>query len=628
MQAGRAQRPAATALFAAVLAALLAVLYVAAKPGYSGDVQEYALMTVALARHGSPDIRPEDITTAQTLIPPFADALAQLQQARERNGALAVPGFWRGRDGRVYAIHFFSYPALAALAYKSVPLAGAPAFKAFVATNLACVFVLGLALLRLFGSAARAMLGVALFMLCGGLLYGTWSSPEVMSASALLAALALYASGAPLRAGLLAGLAATHNPPIVFFAAFAPVLRLCTAWQAGAGLAANVRRAVGTREMAGALLTIAVFALSVLFNQWAFGVPSIIAKVATSTDLATPNRLFSLFFDLNQGMLVGVPGLFVALALWQLRGRAACVTVIAVLFSVAMALPALVAHNWNSGAEGMMRYAFWTAMPLLFSFLWYLRGLARLPAVALSVVIALQVASIAHAKKYNPVQMSPLAGFVLAHAPGWYNPDPEIFHERIAHEESALGVQTIDSYAAAGVVVKRMFNAGNAGAGAALCGPGQVLAGDTPLVMADHGWRYINGPFSCVASVEREVGQAQLRLATGWSAPEHGDALWTGAWSNGPRARLAVALEPGQRPAHLQLHGRYYGANRRTRVTVDGADLGWHALDQMPALVLPRIADGARVLDVELEFDAPHVPPPDQADQRRIAFFLQKVTVY
>ncbi|GAB3446031.1 hypothetical protein NX773_01010 [Massilia solisilvae] len=624
---GEPRRPASTAPFAAMLALLLALLYAVATPQHSGDVEEYALMTVALARHASPDIRPADIEATKVLLPPFADALSRLEQACAKGSEQCAPGFWRGRDGRVYAIHFFAYPALAALATKVVPLAGAPAFKAFLAVNLACVFVLGMALLRLFGSAARAMLGVLLFVLCGGLLYGAWSSPEMFSASALLAALALNASGAPLRVGLLAGLAATHNPPIVFFAVFAPLLRLCGAWRSGTGLAANVRTAVGMRELAGSLLTIAIFALSVLFNQWAFGVPSIIGKLATSAAMATPNRLFSLLFDLNQGMVVGVPGLFAVLLFGQ-RGRAACIAGVAVLFSMAMAVPALVAYNWNSGAQGMMRYAFWCAMPLLFAFLWRLRESARLPAAPLVVVATLQVVSIVHANAYNFVSMSPLAAFVMAHAPAAYNPDPEIFHERANGQESALDPQRIDSYAVHGTVVKRMFNVANLNAGTALCGQGQVLADDTPMTAADGGWRYINGRLSCVPAIDIEVGQAGLQLAGGWSHVEHGGALWSGVWSDGARARLAIALDPRQRPTRLVLHGRYHGANRRTRVSIDGTDLGWQALDQAPELVVPKAPDGAWLLSVELEFDAPNLPAPGQPDQRHIAFFLQKVTMH
>jgi hypothetical protein len=613
--------------FAAALALVLALLFVVTRPQHTGDVEEYAVMTMALAQHASPDLRPPDVAAAKRLLPAFEAPLEQLAQGMDKPGDVPKPGYFRGHDGRVYAIHFFAYPMLAAVAYKVLPLVGAPAGKCFLAVNLAFVFVLGLALKRLFGSNGRAAFGVLLFLLCGGALYGPWSSPETMSAAALLAALVFYTSGAPLGAGLLAGIAATHNPPIVFFAAFAPLLRLCLAWQRGAGLVANVRGAIGRRELLGSFITGAVFALPVAFNLWAFSTPSIIGKVSTAAELASLNRLFSFFFDLNQGMLIGVPGLWAALLLWGWRGRAPALTAAAALFSVALALPALVAHNWNSGAEGMMRYAFWGAMPLLFAFLWRLRETARWPVALLAGLVALQAASIVHVRKYNPAEFSPLAKWVMKHAPNAYNPDPEIFHERSVHQESWLDAQQVDTYAVDGVVVKRMVNQDNLNAGTALCGQGRALSPDAPVVAADRKWRYINGPLVCAPSAELAVGQPGLALAAGWSGVEHGGGAWDGAWSMAPRARLVIQVDPRHRPSRLTLHGIYYDGNHRTRVTIDGADLGWQQLDQMPALALPTGKDGADSVTVELEFDAPYVPPAAQADQRRIAFFLQKVTM-
>jgi hypothetical protein len=628
---GQAGAPAAgprrRSYFAAALALVLALLFLATRPNHTGDVEEYAVMTVALAQHGSPDIRQQDVAVAKRLLPAFEAPLEQLAQGLARQDQIPKPGYFRGHDGRAYAIHFFAYPLLAALAYKALPLVGVAAAKCFLAVNFAFVFVLGLALRRLFGSDGRALFGVLLFLLCGGILYGPWSSPETMSAAALLAALVLYTTGAPLAAGLLAGLAAAHNPPIVFFAAFAPLLRLCLAWQRGAGLLANLRRAVGVRELLGCLLTGAVFALPVLFNLWAFSTPSIIGKVSTASELASLNRLFSFFFDLNQGMLVGVPGLLAALLPWGWRGRAPALAAAALLFSVALALPALVAHNWNSGSEGMMRYGFWGAMPLLFALLWRLRECARWPLALLAALVVVQAASIVHARKYNPVEFSPLAKWVMAHAPNAYNPDPEIFHERSAHQESWLDTQQIDTYAVDGVVVKRMVNLENRDAGTALCGQGRALSPDAPVVAADRKWRYINGPLACAAAAELAVGQPGLALAEGWGGLEHGGGAWDGAWSVTGRARLVIQVDPHHRPSRLTLHGHYYDGNRRTRVTIDGTDLGWQQLDQLPPLALPRGKDGADSVTVELEFDAPYVPPARQADQRHIAFFLQKVTM-
>jgi len=92
--------------------------------------------------------------------------------------------------------------------------------------------------------------------------------------------------------------------------------------------------------------------------------------------------------------------------------------------------------------------------------------------------------------------------------------------------------------------------------------------------------------------------------------------------------RLAIDFDPAQKPSHISLQGRYFDGNKRTRVTINGIDLGWQDLATMPSLALP---DGGAVLTppltVELEYDAPHRPAARAPEQRRLGFFLQTVTL-
>ncbi|TFW30405.1 hypothetical protein [Massilia horti] len=614
--------------FALGLALLLALIFALRPAKLAGDVEDYTLTTIALAHHASPDIRSEDIATAKALVPQLVPALELLEQEMAAGKKVPRGAFFRGRDGGVYTMHFFAYPALAALPFKILESVRADPLKCYLAVNLASLFVLGLALLRLFGTALRASVGLLLFMLCGGVLYGEWSSPECVSAAGLLAAMCLYLTGAPLAGGLLAGLAAMQNPSVGAFAAFAPLMRLCLEWRRGESPLANVTRAIGPRQLAGACITAALFAVPILFSLWEFGIPSIIGKIATSTSLATPNRLHSFFFDLNQGMIVGVPAVLAALLLWGWRGpgRAPALTLCAAAFTLIMALPTLVIHNWNAGATGFMRYAFWAAMPLLFAFLWRLRVRARWPWALVAVVLVAQWATIRFERSYTMVQFSPLAHWVLAHAPGAYNPDPEIFQERLVNDETSLEENRVDIYRVDGAVRKAMYHKSNVNAGTLLCEAGQTMAHDNQFVELDRQWRYVNGPIRCVPVREFVPGQAGLELGEGWSYVEHGGGIWEGAWSKAPTARLTVAYAAGQRPGSLTLRGLYYGNNKRTRVRIDGVDLGWKELDRAPTLPVPNGTQDSGKVTVDLEFDAPHNPPPEQADQRKIAFFLRQIS--
>ena len=192
-------------------------------------------MTTAIAAHGTPAIRPADMAEAASLAPQawFPALSRQFAQGVADGARNPVPAFYRGNDGQYYAIHFFTYSALAAVPFKLFKAIGISPFKCFQLVNLAFVFLLGVACLRLFDSATRAALAVALFLLSGGLLYFNWSSPEIMSAAGLLCALIFFITEAPLIAGAIAGIAAMQNPPIVLFIVFAPLLKLC--WRLRAG---------------------------------------------------------------------------------------------------------------------------------------------------------------------------------------------------------------------------------------------------------------------------------------------------------------------------------------------------------------------------------------------------------
>jgi len=631
--------------FALVLAILLGALIGANRPNQSGDFIEYAVTTIAIAAHGTPDLRASDARAAYELGPvaDFGAPFAGLEKGIREGLEIPMYGFNRGRNGDTFAIHFFGYSALAAIPFKLLQLAGLPPYKSFQIVNLGFIFILGLALFRLFGCARRAMLGVCLFMLCGGVLYWNWCSPEAMTAAALLAGLIYFSTGAPLVGGLLAGLAAMQNPPVVLFFGFAPLLHFCQHYQSGAGLVANLKRSLAPRYLLGMAIAAALFASAPLFSLWQFGVPSLIAKYSARVELIDLERLHSFFLDLSHGMIIGIPGLLAALGIWAWRkqprgrrGRGLAVLAASAAFTLALAVPALAALNWNSGATGMLRYAFWSAMPLLFAFLWFLRQSLRWPAMFLLALVLVQAVSMRLALSYGYTEFSPLAKLVLSYAPGLYNPEPEVFFERAKNAEAVMDTAAFASFQRDGVPLKTVYNRHNAQIDATLCGPGQMLSPENSYVKVRGDWRYINGPLRCGAAgasrpvklfgVEQFIAQRSLKLDSGWSGPEVGGADWSGTWSNGSYSRVTIAL--GRAPRHVSLLGHYFKGNERTRVKLNGVDMGWQKLDTMPILDVP-LAKGAQptTLTIELEHEAPYIPAPQEANQRRIAFFLRTISV-
>ncbi|MES2297863.1 MAG: hypothetical protein V4582_12530 [Pseudomonadota bacterium] len=640
-------RPAASAsAFALVLAVLLSALLALVRPTPNGDLVEYSVSTVALAEHGTPALRPADIAIARAMLPQLAPHFTQLELGMRAGLAAPHPGFRRGRDGAVYAIHFFGYSALAALPYRALRLAGVDApgtLKCFQFVNACALFVLGMALYRLFTSPLKALLALAMFMLCGGAWYWTWASPECLSAAALLAALASMARGRALSGSLLAGLAAQQNPSIVAFFVFAPLLLLCADDRARTHWRTHWRTDGRTRLLQARLPAalgagLALFALPVLFNLWQFGVPNIIAHLYSDARLIGVVRLVSFYCDLNQGMVVAIPGVLGALLLWRSRSERAMLLACAAL-TLALALPALSVLNWNSGAAGVMRYAFWAAMPLLFALLWRWRAQARMPWPMLLAVGLTQALATASAASYSYTELSPLARLVLAKAPHWYHPEPEIFAERTAHNDNYIFTDRIYSYEPDGMPILTLYNRAHPDGEAALCGPGGRLTPDNRGAASAGRWRYLDGTPKCsgarwgaMAAVRHDVNavdaRAAVALAAGWGEPEHGSGNWDGVWSNGARSRIMLTLPKGEQPGQLLLEGQYFAGNKRSRVRINGSDLGWQELGNGVPLSLANVPKRAGKLAIELEYDAPYQAPSGTRDQRALAFFLHGVALW
>lgn len=490
------------------LALFIALLSLAAllltRPSKSGDFQEYALMTIAFASHGTPDIRLSDVEASARLSPEpgFVIVHDKLRAGMQKGDPHPFPGFIRGSDGGYYAIHFFAYPALAALPFKLIDAVGGKPFKAYQVVNLAALAILTVALFRFTGKVGRAMFGTVLFLLSGGLLYSNWGSPEFFSACALLSGLLFTLLGRPYLAAILTGVAAMQNPPLVFFSVFAPLIRVAYLY-AHDGLDAHAAlRTVATRHTALAvILQVALALIPFAVNQALFGMPSVIAHYSTYAPLVTPARLVSFFFDLNQGAIVGLPvAMLLILAQLFARDRLRWLphALVAILFSVAMAIPSLSTVNWNSGASGMMRYAMWGGMPLLYLALVYLQRLPRWPALLVAAILLAQAGMVKFVRSYTHVEFSPAARFMLGHFPAWYEPEPEVFIERTLEQDGSVHGDVVAAYPSAANPVKILFSAESRAAHEALCGAG----GEVSLARASGNypgaWKYLDGPPACV----------------------------------------------------------------------------------------------------------------------------------
>jgi hypothetical protein len=96
--------------FALQLALILLAL-LATKPDKAGDFFEYAVTTIAIARHGTPDVRVEDAALAAALSPEagYRTLFLTMREQVARGEQMPMPGLYRGKDG-IFTIHFLPIP--------------------------------------------------------------------------------------------------------------------------------------------------------------------------------------------------------------------------------------------------------------------------------------------------------------------------------------------------------------------------------------------------------------------------------------------------------------------------------------------------------------------------------------
>jgi hypothetical protein len=116
----------------------------------------------------------------------------------------------------------------------------------------------------------------------------------------------------------------------------------------------------------------------------------------------------------------------------------------------------------------------------------------------LGLVFLLQLGAMAHARQYDYREFSPLARYVLDHAPARYNPDPEIFIERSRHADGGLDVHDVAAYPSQSQPRKILFNAGSDSVDRLLCPAGQRLSTELSVVELERGWRYLNSAPACM----------------------------------------------------------------------------------------------------------------------------------
>lgn len=490
----------------------------------NGDAREYALMARAFATHATPDIRKAEVAWL-VRTEPFLGRFVPVDRLEADDVPATIPHVSQGESGRFYSLHFWLYSLLAAPFVVVTDALGVRPLLALSAVNATAACALVTYLLWFFRGTVTRFVAPLLVLSCGLVFYLRWPGPEVMTAACVLVA-TLSGLRGQLGVGILAAsVAAAQNPSAAGIAVFVVGhwLSLRLGWLPpmfeGSGAVPCDARQLSLTGAAVALLL-----LPYGFFELAFGLPSVIARVATERELIGLERAWSLLFDLNQGLFPAMPGLLFAVTLLgvfaysrRLPDRPADTLFRAALVLgafVVMLVPTLSIHNWNSGGVVVHRYCTWLCMPLLGFVLAYLSKLAARAQrqVAFGFLAAQSLVIAANGLSAEPtlyMQHGTLARFVLQHGPSSYNPIPEIFIERtLAREVTLKRDQIVVWPRGGGDPRKILVHASRPLTVARGCQPGQLIVGATEAELGD-GWRYVNAPFRCTEPRENEEPGAE-----------------------------------------------------------------------------------------------------------------------
>lgn len=412
-------------------ALLLGIAALSLEPAITGDGVCYFSTLVGLAEHGSPELT-DDVGRA----------------AQDRLGARCEGLSERASNGRVYALHFFAYPLLCVPAYGLLALAGGDPLRAFQLTNAALIAA-SLLYLLLVSRQSRPvrLLCTALVLLSTASFYFQWTDPGIFSTALLLVASLALVDRRYALAACAAGLSSLQNQPTVLF--LVPVLCAQLLELRTRPLRESVPRLLRTAA-AGALVL-----LPLGWNYAHFGRPLSIATVGflrfLDPSLISLERLWLFVFDLNEGLIVGLPAL-----LWLVPAALLCRARevrreqqpllrpedLLLAGFVLIALATLAQANWSAGQSVFNRYAAWAGMlPVVWGVVTVARrpdaGLASaaLPALLLQLGMWWSMGGIALARQPSYLELKPWVLPLWRALPHAYDPLPDVFAERLAGQE-------------------------------------------------------------------------------------------------------------------------------------------------------------------------------------------------
>lgn len=401
-----------------------------------GDGPEYIMMTESIYNHGSPEIRKEDpekylnyLNKRNIPIHREGDFINYLRKFETNRPHLK--GYYQSTTDldKWFSYHFWFYSLLNVPARYYLELIDGDIQTSFLATNLLLIFFCVWFIFNMKNLQKKDKVLLSLFLFLSPILwYIDWSHAEVYNGVlAFLGSLLFYKKRYYL-AILVFALASLQNQTLAIICLFTSFLVLK---KEGVSLRSILR-----------LIFCNIWALipSIFYYYW-FKVGSLLAVDGTlSTKVISLKRFWHFFFDLNQGLMYGIPLILLFIIIFiatDLIKKKSLQLYLILLTVPLMSLFFMQVTNWNAGQVVMKRYGVWIAPLFIIPLYFRLKQLNRysfyflLTLCFTSQAFALFTQHDFSNKFWHANHLKPIANWVLDNHPSWYNPEAEVLLERL-----------------------------------------------------------------------------------------------------------------------------------------------------------------------------------------------------
>ncbi|CNJ00737.1 Uncharacterised protein [Yersinia frederiksenii] len=439
----------------------LAFVFNAQSPGIRGDGHEYILMSQSFLNHGTPQLREDKdvgdvVNSFRREDDKFTSTLYICGDEKDcGNSKYAMNGYFKDKYGKFYSYHFSFYSLINTPALLLTNNFDKTPTKSFYLTN-AVFFLISIFFVLFFLKEPLIYRLSLLFFIVGQttFLYMKWPHPESITVSLSIIAICLIKREKSLLASVIFAFASLQYPPLGLVAAivlFYGVIIDAVESKQKSIIDVIKNKNLIIKYILFSFLSGLIVLIPSIFYLYHYGVPSLIATGWAKTDLISMRRFISMHYDLNQGSILLYPAvllltpIFTLLSILNIKKKSNRTVLLLVSLTIISTIPSLSTTNWNSGADNVMRYAFWASIPLVFAFIEYLFNIKNKIIFWILLLSSILIQLLTYALQYNNtyfslknLNSSNVALWAYKNIPTIYNPTPEIFWERLFGKEASF----------------------------------------------------------------------------------------------------------------------------------------------------------------------------------------------